>query len=217
MGCVETMDKKQLTKLLSYFIMGDGSLEFGEKSKNARFSVCHSKQNSDYLFWKESVLNEITSTTRYERSRTKESHSINVVIRSKQHPIYSILHNRLYYNGKKTVDPHTLKLLDWEAVAILLQDDGSHSHNGTRTTNLYLHTNTFSYAENLLLKQAIRDILGVEFNVVRNKKWYELRLRAKDYNKFTDGCEPFVFESFKYKLPIRTESSEKSDDEIVRS
>lgn len=218
MGCVETMDKKQLTKLLSYFVLGDGSLEFAEASRNARFSVSHNIQNNDYLSWKSGIMQEITSISSYERKKIRNTHSTNIMIRSKQHPFYSILYNRIYYNGRKSIDPHTLKLLDWEAIAILLQDDGSHSINPKgKTNNLYLHTNSFSYAENLLLKNAIKEILDIEFNVVKHKKWYELRLRAKDYNRFTDNCEPYIFESFKYKLPIRTESSEKSDDEIVRS
>lgn len=215
MDCVETMDKKQLIKLLSFFIMGDGSLE--QHGKNARISISHNIQNIDYLMWKKSILEKITSCSEYDRKRSKKSHSFNKVIRSKTHNIYTTLKDRLYLQNKKVIDPHTLKLLDWEALTILIQDDGSSSSKEGKLTNLYIHTNCYSYGDNFLLKKALKEKLDLEFNIVKNKKWYELRLRNKDYEKLYNGCKPYIFKSFEYKFPIPTLNSEKSDDEIVQT
>jgi hypothetical protein len=215
MDCVETMDKKQLIKLVSFFVMGDGSLE--QHGKNARISISHNNQNNDYLMWKKEILENITSCSEYLRKRSKESHSYNTIIRSKTNPLYTTLIDRLYLNNHKVIDPHTLKLLDFEALAILIQDDGSCDNRFGRMNSLRIHTNSYSYGDNLLLKKAIKENLDLEFNVVKNKKWYELRLRNKDYIKLYNGCKPYMFESFNYKLPIPTLNSLKKDGEIVQT
>lgn len=209
------MNKKQLTKLISVFVMGDGSLE--QHGKNARLSISHNINNLDYLLWKKSILENLTACSEYDRIVTNQNHSQNKIIRSKTHPEYTKIRNRMYLNNKKVLDPHYLKLFDFESLTILIQDDGSTSTKDGKLTNLYIHTNSYSYAENLLLKKTIEDRLGLMFNVVTNKGYYELRLRNKDYSKLYEGCKPYIFKSFNYKFPIPTLNSEKSDDEIVQT
>ena len=198
------MDKKQLTKLLTFFTLGDGNLEM--HGKHARMRVSHNVQNRDYLDWIKSVMEEVTSVTEYERIKQQEHHSTNIVLSSKTHPVYTTLYDRIYLNGRKSIDPHSLKLLDAQALAILLMDDGSSAKKDGKLTSLYLHTNAFSYGDNLLIKKALEEQLGLMFNVLRNRKWYELRLRNKDYPKLYDMCMPHMFESFYYKLPCPNES-----------
>lgn len=210
------MDKKDLVKLLSYFTLGDGHLE--KHGTNCRMRLSHNEQNSDYLDWKKSILEEVTSVSIYTRIKQQDQHSTNIVLSSKTHPQFTTLWERIYLDNRKIIDPHTLKLLDWQALAILIQDDGSTSTKDNRLTNLYIHTNCFTYADNLLLKQTIEKALGVMFNVVKNKRWYELRLRNKDYHKLYENCKPYIFESFSYKFPVPTSNSvDETDDEIVCS
>lgn len=203
MRCVTTMDKKELTKLLTFFTLGDGNLE--KHGKNARMRISHNEQNMDYLLWKKSILEELTNTSLYTRNKEKETHSTNIVLSSLTHPVYTTLWERIYLNGHKTIEPHSLKLLDAEALTILIQDDGSSSIKDEKLTNLYIHTNTFSYGDNLLLKKAIEEKLGLMFNVVRHTKWFELRLRNKDYPKLYSLCDKYIFDSFRYKFPYPDE------------
>ena len=44
---VTTMDNKQLTKLLSYFIMGDGGVYISNNTNNAKFVMNMKKENKD--------------------------------------------------------------------------------------------------------------------------------------------------------------------------
>ena len=71
-----------------------------------------------------------------------------------------------------------------------------------------------SEAEQIILKKTIRDNLGVEFNVNKAGKYFCLSLRTKDVNKFMDGIEPFMKDSFKYKI-VRMKSPALAGDEIV--
>lgn len=210
------MDKKQLIKLISCFVMGDGSLE--QHGKNARISISHNLINLDYLMWKKSILEELTNCSEYDRIVKSIKHSPNRVIRSKTHPVFTKIRNRMYLHNKKVIDPHYLKLFDFQCLAILIQDDGSSSFKNGKLTNLYIHTNSYSYGDNLLIKKTIENNLGIMFNVVINKGYYELRLRNKDYEKLYNGCKPYIFKSFNYKFPIPTlNSNSLLDDEIVQT
>jgi hypothetical protein len=216
------MDKKELVKLISFMVMGDGGLYFGAKSKNARFVMNMKEENKDYIDFVSEVLSNITSTT--VKTRTLDnSDGVNrkpqLRVETAAHPFFTILHDRIYTaDGHKGIDMHTLKLLDWQAMAILYMCDGSlHTYlrpeigmkNPSHT--LTLNLKRLSEAEQLVLKQAIRDLLGVEFNVQRQGKYHYLRLRSRDVPKFMEGVSPYMCDSFKYKT-IRTKAPETGED-----
>jgi len=218
------MDKKQLTKLISYFAMGDGGL-YRVKEGNAQFIMNMKKDNLDYIKWVADTLSNVTGVHMYDRKDYNTdgcTRAPQVRLESNRHPFLTKLRDRIYCeDGHKGLDMHTLKLLDWEAMAILFMSDGS-SHEYLRpeigmknaSVKVTLNMKRLSEAEQLVLKQTIRDNLGVEFNINRQYKYFFLTLRTKDVNTFMDGIEPYVVESFKYKI-IRMKSSEKSDGDIV--
>lgn len=207
---VTTMDNKQLTKLLSYFIMGDGGV-YQYDLKNAYFVMNMKTENKDYIDWVEETLNSFVGTTKTDR-KDYNSDGCNrkdqIRLQSKQHPKLTILRERIYTDSYKGIDPHALKLLDWEAMAILYMCDGSlveEKPNPKKqlvnsSWNLTLSMKRLSYGDQLLLKKAIKEKLDVEFNINRQGKYYYLRLRSKDVAKFCKGVEPFIKDSFKYKI-----------------
>lgn len=224
MSCVTTMDKKQLTKLISYFAMGDGGV-YRRGNQNAQFIMQMKKENIDYVNWVASVLSNLVKvrvTDSPDYNSDGFTRQPQVRLESNNHPFLTKLRERIYtIDGHKSLDMHTLKLLDWEAMAILFMSDGCtyeylRPEIGMKTTslNVTLNMKRLSEAEQLVLKQTIRDKLNVEFNVNKQNSYYYLRLRNRDVNKFMDGIEPFIVNSFKYKV-IRMKSSEKSDGEIV--
>lgn len=214
------MDKKELTKLISYFVMGDGGVYVNKH--NAQFIMNMKSENVDYIDWVEQTLNEFVGTRRYERKdynidgcNRKEQ----IRLESRCHPFLTIIRDRIYTDGYKGIDPHALKLLDWEAMAILYMCDGSlHEEKPNKAKglinsswNLTLNMKRLSYGDQLLLKQAIRDTLGVEFNVNRQGKYYYLRLRSKDVKTFCEGVKPYIKDSFSYKIRMLDPSSEGDD------
>ncbi|MNY53507.1 hypothetical protein D3C86_1892700 [compost metagenome] len=96
--------------------------------------------------------------------------------------------------------------------------DGCLGKNNARENSFTTTLNLcrLSYGDQLLLKKTLKDKFDLEWNVVKtNRKYFTLRLRSKDFDKFMKGIEPFVFESFKYKLEIRTTNPSEEGDEIV--
>ena len=227
MDCVTTMNPKQQTKLLSYFIMGDGGVYLGKK--NAQFIMNMKAEHQDYINWVDSVLATVTGTHQYCRkdySTDGCTRAPQIRLESRYHPKFTELRERIYTNSYKGIDPHALKLLDWEAMAILYMCDGSlHEEKPNpkkglvnSSWNLTLNMKRLSYGDQLLLKKAIRDKLGVEFNVSKQNKFYYLRLRTRDVKAFCYGVLPYMTESFMYKVRmIDSCSDHEQDGEIVCS
>ena len=212
------MDNKQLTKLLSYFIMGDGGV-YTRNDKTAYFVMNMKSENKDYIDWVEKTLNEFVGTKQYDRKDYNTdgcNRQPQIRLESKVHPKLMTLRERIYTDKYKGIDPHALKMLDWESVAILYMCDGSLCEEKPNpkkglinsSWNLTLNMKRLSYGDQFLLKKALKEKLDVEFNINRQGPYYYLRLRTKDVIKFCRGVEPFMKESFKYKIRVIDPSNE---------
>jgi len=219
------MDKKQLTKLVSFFTMGDGGVY--PVGKEHAFIMNMREVNLDYIDWVNSVLQEITRSS-YKKIPDYNTDGYTraplVRLQTASHPFFSDMRNRIYTGKYKGLDPHALKLLDAEALAILYMCDGclrieqpnDKKRLVTPSPNVTLNLKRLSYGDQWLLKKALRDNLGLEWNINRHYEYYYLRLRNKDVSEFMRLVTPHVLPSFEYKI-IRTIGSEKSDDDIVCS
>lgn len=206
------MSKKELVKLVSYMIMGDGGVYFGDKSANARFIMNMWSRNRDYIQWCQSVLQSVTKCTVSERkdfSTDGWNRQPQCKVETEAHPLFTKLHSRIYTDKYKGLDPHALKMLDGEALAILYMCNGSlyvdkaaGSKKGlvNNSYSVRLHMKRLSYGDQFLLKQALKKKLGLEWNINRAGKYYELRLRSKDVARFMELVSPHVKDSFSYKL-----------------
>jgi hypothetical protein len=216
---VTTVDNKKLIKYIAHFAMGDGCLYQPKTTRYPYIRITHTEEHEEYIRWKHQILSEITSCSLKLIEQHKNAYGKKPLweVRSKTHPIYQRVRNRLYIGNCRVIDPHYLKLMDWEALSILYQDDGGISWSNkrsTRTPIAALNMNRYSYGDLMLVKKTLRDKLGLEWNIQKaGHGIYKLALRTKDYETLVENLEPYIFESFKYK--IRTVSSLNGDDETV--
>jgi len=101
----------------------------------------------------------------------------------------------------------TSKILDnlfssFFSLAIWYMDDGSLNKGRGRVT---LHTEGFTYEENLLIKEALANKLNIEAKVYPNRKrgLYFLCLNRPNARSFFDIIYPYIIPSMEYKLPLR--------------
>ncbi len=195
-------DKKELVKLVSFLAMGDGSIHKNGGSKNNVFSLTMVEEHEDFLDWVKDVIENITGCIKisYKRDAPRKD---TIKIQSKTHPFFNSIRDRLYFGKYKSIDPHALKMMDWECLAILYMCDGclgAYSKGGATSYTTTLNLCRLSYGDYLLLKKTLKEKFDLEWNVVKTGgKYYTLRLRKKDFNKFMEGIEPYIFPSFKYK------------------
>lgn len=213
-------DKKQLMKLVSFITMGDGCISRNRQKGNCIFSLSMVEDNLDFVEWCKGVIENITSCkiSYYEREAPRKNQ---YRLFTPVHPYFNDLRDRIYVENYKSIDPHALKLLDFEALAILYMCDGCLGKYVNPKTGKTSYTTTInlcrlSYGDLLLLKKTIKEKLDIEFNVVKTgSKYYTLRLRSKDFNKFMCGIKPYIFKSFLYKVDFRTIDPLEEGGDIV--
>ncbi len=194
-------DKKELVKLCSYIIMGDGGVYKSSKENiNFRFSMNMIEINQDYIELCKDILENITSCSITQR--VKEGSRISQLnLQSKVHPFFTTLRDRIYTDNYKGIDPHALKLLDYEALSFLYMSDGclSLKHNAIRPS-ITLNMCRLSYGDMFILKKALKEKLDLEWNINKNGKYYYLVLRVKDHEKFINSISSYITPSFNYKI-----------------
>lgn len=204
-------DKKQLIKLISYIVMGDGGLYITKNSRNAKFMMNMVEDNRDYVEFCSEVLGNLTRTSIKDRpdyNTDGYKRRPQVRLESGNHPALTKIRDRVYTGKYKGIDPHALKLLDWEALAILYMCDGSFVTDHpcekkgliSPSYNVTLNMKRLSYGDLFILKKALKEKLDLEWNINRQGKYHYLRLRTKDVDKFMAGVAPFIFPSFQRKL-----------------
>ena len=212
------MDKKRFTKLISYMATFDGGLyrrvnRHGNLGQ-ATFIMNMKKENLDYVTWVSDTLNVLVRTSIKDRPDYNTDGCVRqpqVRLESYSHPVLTTIHERLYMNNHKVIDPHMLKLMDAEALAIIFMADGSITKEGY----VNLNTKGFSYGDNLILSRAIFECLGIRTNINKHYQYFYLRVPVKDSALFHDTVAPHVLPSFYYKLERLT--PRLGDDDIVWS
>jgi len=223
---VTTMDKKQLVKLVSSFSMADGGLYKRSPNGNAYFMMNMLTEHMDYIEWVQDTLEHLTKTSvskiknPYKNPQTR--------ICSRTLPFFTKIHGRVYKGNYKSLDPHALKMLDWEMLSIFHMADGClyveqpNPKKGlvNHSPNISLNMKRLSYGDIWFLKKTIKDRLGIEYNIgqqnYRGKTYYFLRLRNKDVKKFSEGVLPYTCPSFYYKVYDSVRKAPvQQDDDIV--
>lgn len=205
------IDPKQLNKLVSYMATFDGGIYYPHKRKessnvNCQFIMQMSKENEDYLLWVKKTLENITSvrlTDRFDYNSDGYSRKPQLRIETNRHPYFTKLRDRLYVDNHKVIDPHMLKQMDAESLAIIFMCDGGTNldvRNKNPHASIKLHTKGFSYADNMSLSKAIYDSTGVITTVNRHGKYYNLSVSTKTHKLFYETVKPYVKPSFDYKF-----------------
>ena len=205
------IDKKRLTKLLSYMASFDGGLYVNKhnRSKNAQFIMNMRSENLDYITWVKDTIENLTKV----RLESRKDYNVDgckrtpqVRLESRRHPFLTKLKERIYVDNHKVVDPHMLKLMDEEALAIMFMADG-----GTRPSSLDIYSCGFSYADNVSLSKAIYEKLGIVTNVRKHGKYWKLAFPTKSIAETIRLILPYVCDSFLYKIERLTPFLEKRE------
>lgn len=219
MGSVTTMritDKKQLVKLVSFLTMCDGSVYRNRQVGNCIFSFSQTEDHLDFVEYVQGVIENITSTKILHEKRDHPKKNM-LKLYTPVHPFFNDMRNRIYVDNYKSVDVHALKMLDFEALAIMYMCDGclgkTKSKHGKDSYTTTISMCRLSYGDQLLLKKTIKENLDIEFNVVKTgNSYYTLRLRSKDSDKFFNGIRPYILPSFQYKMKLERLTPEEGGD-----
>jgi len=205
-------NNKELTRLISAMVLGDGSLRRWKDVKNAGYSIGQISIHDDYINFQSEILETLTKINRYEIESYVDKNGVNhqrvTKIETRSHPFYTTLYERIYFDGRKSVSTHDLLLFDFQSAAIWFMDDGYRlkSEDTTQRGSVFLCTDNYTHAEVILLQKALYEKLTIAFNIRKrgHKKdgtqIYRLVATKDNAEKFIEGIAPFIFPSFEYKL-----------------
>jgi len=206
---IKDTNRKEVTKVVAASLYGDAHItkDARVKNGNSSFELGQTEEHKDHVEYIASYLEELTSV-RFD-VRAHEKHKTTFRLRTKVHPFFTTFRHRMYPINRKVIDPHHLTLLDYQFLAIWFMQDGWHSGSWSSKNSLRhevaLASESFCYAENMLLRSALKERLGLDWNVKGHRSksgayMYRLHLASKDIDTMLDGITPYVQPSFFYKI-----------------
>ena len=174
-------------------LLGDASLApIDAGNSRLRFG----QANREYALWKREVLS-------YEHSLSEYQTGNMTIVTSPRLPLFSALRERIYYNGRKTIDSHIMKCLTPLGLALWYYDDGDLHRTAFR---VLISSMSFNYAEHLLMQEALFKQFNLHFNILTRKsrtglKVFYFRLKNSDRKLFFDLIGPYRIECMAYKFP----------------
>lgn len=203
-------DKKNLVKLISAYSTFDGGLYKRTSSSNASFIMNMRTENADYIEMVARTLECITGVQvddRKDYNTDGYKRSPQVRLQSKCHPFLTKIHSRIYIDKHKVVDPHMLKLMDAEMLAIIFMCDGGSKLDKGKYSDITLNTKGFSYGDNLILSKAIYGATGIRTTINKQNQYRYLRVKSEDHLLFVNTIMPYITPSFRYKIERLAPSS----------
>jgi hypothetical protein len=195
---------------ITAFSVGDGCLGFRKKtSRLPIFKATVTSEHKDYSDWRAGILREVASVRMYDVVPKNPNAKPCIHTQTTQHEVFGKLRPHLYdADGKRKLTDYALSFVNWQFLAILYQDDGSldvRKNCNSGRFPILLHTNSYSYDDNVGLAKAIYKSTGLPFDVRHRRRpngniQWKLRLRSEFYHDFRVGVEQFIFPSFMYKL-----------------
>jgi hypothetical protein len=195
------MDKKYLVKMMSFLCMGDGNLTMHKGCVNASFHLIQVAGASELICLAVSLLDELRIGYKIEPYRIKGSDKTYIRLRSKVHPFLTKLYHRIYQDGRRTLDPHAFKQLDWEAIAVLYMSDGNIQWSASGVPYAMINLCRLSYAEFMWFRSQVQEKLGLVGNVYKCGKYFRFGFKKKESEEFFTQVRPYVLEEYRYKLP----------------
>ncbi len=180
-------------------LLGDLSCRIKKTCKYACLEGGHGAKQKEYMIWKLKLMNRLNFKIRKSKINT-------YLFQSKSFKSLNHYYNLFYKKGHKKIDKGILDQLNDFGILIWFLDDGSLNK---RDKVMYLHTNGFSYSEQLIIKNWFKgkyklnpkNYKSIGTKKYNGKVWYYLYFTVKDTKKLLSLFNNFeVPDCMKYKL-----------------
>lgn len=180
-------------------LLGDLSCRISRTSIYARLEGGHCERQKEYMLWKINLLQRLMFNV--GRAATGA-----YLYQSRNFKALNEYYHLFYSKECKSINREILDLLGDFGLLIWYLDDGTYHK---RDRNIRLHTNGFTFEEQLIIKKWFKEKYNVEPSVYKNtdnkrypnKNWYYLYFKVKDSEKLLGLFRKFpVPNCMKYKL-----------------
>lgn len=200
--------------LLLGSILGDGGLRIPKKGKNAHFYERHCEKQLPYLVWKrDKLMPFVQKKIDMESGGDHIISGVKCVVQN-SYKITTVSHTHLtdlwkiFYrgNGNKILPSNIDEYLNLFVIAVWICDDGSLVWNNIRRTyRIDLHTENFTYDENVIICRALSMFFKGSFMIIprsydSGKRYYISFRGKKELHDLCSKLIAFVPDCMKYKF-----------------
>lgn len=193
---------KNKTGILVGLLLGDACI-----SAAGRLEIGHSIKQKDYLLYKKDRLKYFFNFSYTERYTGENKKFLECYIRSNTTK-YLKLMRKLWYKPNKVLSKKMIYKISIEGLAYWYLDDGSLVFQRNKLGKIesrkgYLNTQGFSYEENVLLQNMLKDKFNINTRIHKDKMYYRLYLNSSELRKLLNIISPYIPFSMKYKECFR--------------
>ena len=194
-------------------LLGDSSLTWPTSPKKVkygrgpRFQVSHCLAQNQYLLRKQEILTVLGIQSKQWTGNG--GYGVTTKIMSRTDSRFVELYNLLYGSGKKTITKEVLDLMDDEALAFWIMDDGSGNAlkvgSAKKEKRIEIATCSFSIEENQLLCDWFKNRYNFDVKIrttsnSAGKIYPILSLSLTDSRKLSEIIGPYMSPCMRYKL-----------------
>ena len=180
-------------------VLGDGYLRPSRSGKAARLQICHKAAAKKYVDWKYQIFKNLV----FSKPRNQvQNNSLRFTTIS--HPDLLEYLKCFYANCFKSIPKNVCDILKSSlSLAVWFMDDGNGYLNSYA---LRISTYGFGLEGNLLLQNCLTKNFGVQTNLKRDVKGYQLYIPTSDGSalRFKNLIIPYVLPSMRYKIERRS-------------
>lgn len=188
-------------------LLGDGFLQ-SMKDGSVRLEIGHTLVQEDYVRWKYQELKKFVGAKphlikiydqRYDKTYTQWR------FKTKANSFFVPFYNYFYKGDKKIIRRNITQILNSPiTLAVWFMDDGGRRND---SYGLFLNTLSFTFEEQQILVQCLKDNFSLESRIHWIQCGYRLYIPSKEAKKFCEIIYPHIVPSMKYKLsydPVTT-------------
>lgn len=201
---------KESYDIILGFMLGDGSLS-KNKQKNNIYRICinHGLQQLEYFNFCKSILNA-------NKKRAVSGYTGKEILGLQTKSIF--FDNKFvssFHNGKnKYITKDIINYISERTMAIWIMDDGSFARPVRGDGYILLHTEGFSYEENCILSEVIKEKFNLTAQVQKQGDYYILRFLTEDSAKLAEMVKDYIHPTLLYKINKDKNNFNTNDFEI---
>ncbi len=183
-------------------LLGDASLECRSNGKRgsitARFRAHHGDKQKEYIFWKYSILQDLTSREPRKIVWENPKRSLREVswyFHTKSLEELGVFYELFYPNKKKILPENVFQLLTPRSLAIWFMDDGTHTGAG-----MIINSHSFSKKEQEKIRHFFESRYGIITDIVKDREKWKIIIKNKNKDTFIHIIKPFLIPTMKYKI-----------------
>lgn len=182
-------------------LLGDATIATRAGRPYLRLKFEQKTTSKPYINHLHEVFSEFVGSPPAPRWNKEKTKIVSFWVATRTNPSFKYYYDLFYSQGKKQVPKQIVRLLTPKVLAYWFMDDGTCKIVKKKLSFSYgLSTQGFTYQEQYVLANALKEKFGLKVTVNKSGKYYKLYISTESSSDFRKLVQPFILPIFQYKL-----------------